>query len=158
MVDPLSITASIVALIQVSLQVTVLIKEFRNEVSGVEATLAGLLSDVDGFQRVLESMKETIDENEINTNLHATGHVGNHWKNLARSLNDGADALRKLQVLLYSVNKKTSVLDAHRKQIRLKSATGQISRYREQIQSSHSALQLSLSTIILYVSLVASVM
>jgi hypothetical protein len=62
MADPLSITASIITLIHVSVQVTVLIKQFRDEVSAVDATLTGLLNDVDGFQRVLESMKETIEE------------------------------------------------------------------------------------------------
>ncbi|KAJ6195056.1 hypothetical protein J3E72DRAFT_377497 [Bipolaris maydis] len=150
MSDPLSITASIITLIQVSVQVTVLINQFCNEASTVDTTLAGLLSDVEGFKRVLESMKETIDQDDIKSNLQSTGHTGSHWKNLARSLNDGTETLKKLYDLLDGVNKKTSLLDAQRKLIRLKSASGQIAQYREQIQSSHAALQLSLSTIILW--------
>lgn len=115
----------------------------------MDTTLAGLLGDVEGFKRVLESMKETINQDEIKSNLQSTGHTGSHWKNLARSLNDGIDTLKKLHDLLDGVNKKTSLLDTQRKLIRLKSASGQIAQYRDQIQSSHTALQLSLSTIIL---------
>ena len=54
--DPFSITASIVTLIQVSAQVTVLVKQFRDEVNMVDATLNGILNDVNGFQQVLQSM------------------------------------------------------------------------------------------------------
>jgi hypothetical protein len=149
MADPLSITASVITLIQVSVQVTILLKQFNDEVSIVDATLTGLLSDVAGFQHVLESMKETFNQNEIKSNLQVTGHVGSHWKNLARSLEDGATTLQQLHTLLEGVNKTTSFLDGPRKQIRFKSAIDQIGIYREQIQSYRAALQLSLSTVIL---------
>jgi hypothetical protein len=149
MADPLSITASVLTLLQVAVQVTVLVKQFRDEVNVVDATLTGLINDVDGFQRVLESMKDTFDRDDIKSDLQATGIPGNHFKNLARSLNDGASTLQQLQALLENVNKKTSILDAPRKQLRLKSSMDQIATYREQIQSYRAALQLSLSTIIL---------
>lgn len=126
-----------------------LIKHFRDETKIVDATLMGLLSDVEGFQRVLESMRETIDQSDVKSNLQSTGHVGTHWKNLARSLNDGTDVVQKLHTLLDGINKKTPLLDAPRKLLRLRSASTQILDYREKIQSSHTALQLSLSTIIL---------
>lgn len=138
--DPLSITASVVTLIQISAQVTVLVKQFRDEVNVVDATLNGILKDVDGFQQVQEDIK---------ANLQLTGHVGNHWKNLARSLNDGETTLGQLQTLLKSINKSTSFMDAPRKQLRLKAAVVQIAEYRDQIQSYHAALQLSPSTVIL---------
>lgn len=149
MADPLSITASVLTLIQVSVQISVLIKQFHDEVAVVDATLTGLLGDVEGFQRILQSLRETMDQSDIRLGLQSTGHVGSHWKNLARSLNDGADVLQKLHVLLDGVNKKTSILDAPRKQLRLKNASGLITLHREQIQSTHTTLQLSLSTIIL---------
>jgi uncharacterized protein YoxC len=149
MADPLSITASVVALLGISVRVTVLLKQFRDEVSVVDATLTGLLNDVDGFQRVLGSMKETFEQDVIKSNLQTTGHAGSHWKNLARSLKDGENTLQQLASLLDGLNKKTSVLDGPRKQLRFKSAIEQIATYREQIQSYRAALQLSLSTIIL---------
>lgn len=147
--DPFSITASIVTLIQVSAQVTVLVKRFRDEVSVVDTTLDGILNDVDAFEQVLRSMKETFAQEEIQVDVQSTGHVGSHWKNLARSLSDGESTLDQLRSLLTSVNKSTSFLDAPRKQLRLKSAITQISGFREQIQSYRAALQLSLSTVIM---------
>lgn len=149
MADPLSITVSVVALIQASYRVTVLIKQFNDETNALDATLTGLLGDVEGFQRVLESMRETVDQGDIQSNVQLTGHAGSHWKNLALSLNDGSDTVQKLHDLLDGISKKTSVLDGPRKLLRLKSASEQIAHYREQIQASHNALQLSLSTIIL---------
>ncbi|KAF2116171.1 hypothetical protein BDV96DRAFT_44614 [Lophiotrema nucula] len=148
--DPLSITASVLTLIQVSVQVTVLIKQFRDEVSVVDVTLSGLLNDVESFQRVLESMRETFGQDDVKANLQETGHVGSHYRNLARSLNDGNGTLNSLHELLDSVNKKSNFLDGPRKQLRFKSATDQIATYREQIQSYRAGMQLSLSTVILW--------
>ncbi|KZM21005.1 hypothetical protein ST47_g7816 [Ascochyta rabiei] len=148
--DPFSITASVVTLIQVSAQVTVLVKQFRDEVNVVDTTLNGILNDVDGFQQVLQSMKETFAQEDIQAEVQTTGHVGSHWKNLARSLSDGEGTLDQLRSLLTSVSKSTSFLDATRKQLRLKSAIAQISGFREQIQSYRAALQLSLSTVIVW--------
>jgi hypothetical protein len=149
MSDPLSITASVLTLLTVSVKVSILLRQFNNEVSGVDATLAGLLGDISNLQRVLESMKETFDQDEVKANLQATGHAGNHWKNLARSLEDGASTLRELITLLEGVNKTTSFLDGPRKALRYKSVADQIAVYREQIMSYLQSYQLSLSTVIL---------
>jgi hypothetical protein len=149
MSDPLSITASVLTLLTVSVKVSILLRQFSNEVSGVDATLAGLLGDISNLQRVLESMKETFDQDEVKANLQATGHAGNHWKNLARSLEDGASTLRELITLLEGANKTTSFLDGPRKALRYKSVADQIAVYREQIMSYLQSYQLSLSTVIL---------
>ena len=149
MADPLSIIASVVTLIQVSVQVAVLIKEFRGEVSAMDATLSGLLSDVESLRRVLEAMEETFKQEEVKENLQITGHIGNHWKNLERSTKEGTTTLQELRGLLDNLNKTTSFLDGPRKQLRYKSAIDQISTFRGRIQSYHSALQLSLNTVIL---------
>ncbi|KAH7092440.1 hypothetical protein FB567DRAFT_237932 [Paraphoma chrysanthemicola] len=145
--DPLSITVSVVTLIKVAGQASILLNQFCIDVGGINATLSGLLNDVAGFQQVLEGMKETFELEDIKANL--TGHAGGHWENLARSLKDGEETLRQLTSLLEAVNKKTSFLDAPRKVARMKGAIEQIGMFREQIQSYRSALELSLSTIIL---------
>lgn len=149
MAEPLSITASVATLLTLSVRVAFLLKEFRDGVQTVDSTLVGLLKDISSLQQVLESMRETFEAEDIKNNLQVTGHVGNHWKNLARSLDDGKETLSQLQTLLEGVNKTTSVLDAPRKQIRLKSAFDRIVAYRDQIQSYRAALHLSLSTIIM---------
>ncbi|KAF2001885.1 hypothetical protein P154DRAFT_574562 [Amniculicola lignicola CBS 123094] len=150
MADPLSIVVGVSTLIQVSVKVTLLLKQFRDDVNVVDAALNGLLNDVEGFQQVMVSMRETFSRDEIKATLQVTGHVGNHWRNLARSLNDGTGTLQELHTLLSGVNKTTSFLDGPRKQLRLKTAVDQMALYREQIQSYRAAMQLSLSTVILW--------
>ncbi|KAF1967117.1 hypothetical protein BU23DRAFT_573502 [Bimuria novae-zelandiae CBS 107.79] len=150
MADPLSITASVVTLIQVSIQVTLLLRGFRDDVSLADATLIGLSKDVEGFQHVVKAIKDTLDHDEVKATLQATGHVGNHWKNLARSLDDSADKLKRLQELLDDANKGRSFLKGTRKALRLRGIKEQIAGYREQVNSYRGALQLSLSTILLW--------
>jgi hypothetical protein len=149
--DPLSITVSVLTLITISAQVSGLARQFRDEVNVVDTTLNGILNDVDGFQQVLESMKETFDQKDIRGDLRTTGHVGSHWNNLSRSLSDGENTLEQLRSLIVSVSRSAKFLDAPRKHLRFKSAIAQIAEFREQIQSYRAALQLSLSTVILYV-------
>lgn len=149
MADPLSITASVIALLTFSIQVSSALQKFRDEVSGVDATLSGLINDVTSFQHVLESMKDTFDQDDVKPSLHDTGHVGVHYRNLAISIEDGGTTLSELLTLLDGVNKTTSFLDGPRKQLRYKNAIVQIAFFRERIQTCRAALQLSLSTIIL---------
>jgi hypothetical protein len=47
----------------------VLIKQSRDKVSVVDATLKGLLNDVDGFQRVLDFMRETFAQSGCSTRM-----------------------------------------------------------------------------------------
>lgn len=147
--DPLSITTSVIALLTFSVQVSCLLKQFCDEVDVVDTSLTGLIADVASFNQVLVSMRDTFDQDEIKASIHVTGHAGNHWKNLARSLDDGTKTLQRLAALLEGINKTTSFLDGPRKQLRFKNAIDQIGTYRDQIQSYRAGLQLSLSTIIL---------
>jgi hypothetical protein len=147
--DPLSMTAGVLTLLTFSVKVSFLLKQFRDEVDIVDSTLTGLIGDIGSFSQVLESMRDTFDQDEIKANVQVTGHAGNHWKNLARSLDDGTRTLQQLTALLEGINKSTSFLDGPRKQLRFKSAIDQIGTYRGQTQSYRAGLQLSLSTIIL---------
>lgn len=146
MADPLSITISVVALIKAAGQAGLLLHQFCVDLGGINVTLTGLLSDVASFKHVLETMKETFDQEEMKTNL--TGHVGNHWKNVAKALHDSEETLEQLNTLLESVNKKAKILDGPRKVIRFKSSIEQIGLFREQIQSYRGMLETSLTTII----------
>jgi hypothetical protein len=69
MADPLSITASVITLLQFRAQVMVLIKQSRKKVSVVHATLKGIHNDVDGFQRVLDFMRETFAQSGCSTRM-----------------------------------------------------------------------------------------
>lgn|SRR5271156_4411948 len=149
MVEPLSITTGVLSLLGVCFNVGVELKRFRDGVAVVNTTVDGLLHDVSGLEQVLESMKETFDQANNPHHSQATGHIGNHWKNLSRSLQDGQNTLIRLQELLEGVNKSVTLLDGPRRQLRFNSAAEQIVAFRQQIQSYRDALQLSLQTIIL---------
>jgi ABC-type histidine transport system ATPase subunit len=82
-----------------------------------------------------------------------TGHIGIHWQNLLTSLEGGQTCLLSLQKLLQATMKDVKVLNALRRQARLKSATDQIACYREEIQTYKDVLDLSLQAINLYVHL-----
>jgi hypothetical protein len=146
MVDPLSISTGVLTLLGVCVNVGVELKTFRNSVTVVDATINGLLRDVENLQQVLESMKDTF---EADITGSATGHIGNHWRNVSKSLQNGQNTLNKLQELLEGVNRSTTILDGPRKQVRLKAAMEQIATFRHQIQSYRDALHLSLQTVTL---------
>ncbi|KAF2657921.1 hypothetical protein K491DRAFT_714050 [Lophiostoma macrostomum CBS 122681] len=99
MADPLSITASIVTPFQVSFQVTIRLKQFRDETAVVDIMLSEILEGVDNFQQTLESMKETLDVEDVSADLSLIGHVGSHWRNLTRSLKELKRSLVRLNLL-----------------------------------------------------------
>lgn len=157
MTDPLSITTGILGLSKVIWNVGVELKQFRDNAATVNTTVNGLLHDVESLGLVLDSMKTTFEEENLrHATLHATGHIGNHWRNIGRSLQDGQDTLKQLEGLIQNINKSVTMLDGPRKQLRLQNAEEQVANYRHQIQSYRDALQLSLQTMILYVDTFSS--
>jgi hypothetical protein len=149
MADPFSITAGAVALLQVCLKVSLELKRFRNGASEAKTIATAMLTDVKGLRDVLQSMEDTFEDIQSQQGSQPTGHIGTHWKNLLRSLHDGCAALHELEELLGGINKDVPVLDASRRQIRLKTASEQITSFRQQVQTYRDGLQLSLQTIIL---------
>src|SRR5438034_889477 len=81
--------------------------------------------------------------------LQSTGHIGNHWRNISRSIQDGTKTLASLQATLEKVNKSATVLDGARKHLRLKWASEEIAIFQHEIRSYRDTLQLSLQTVIL---------
>jgi hypothetical protein len=105
-----------------------------------------MLNDMKGLRDVLQSMEDTFDELEVQP---SSGHIGIHWKNLLRSLQDGRSTLEQLEELLTTINKQVTFLDSARREVRVKSAVEQIANFRQQVQTYKDAMQLSLQTIIL---------
>jgi hypothetical protein len=144
--DPLSITASAVSLLGACLKVSVELKRFRHGAAEAKTIVTAMLSDVKALRDVLQSMEDTF---ETLDSQPATGHVGTHWSNLSRSLQEGSGTLEELDKLLKSVNKDVSFFDAARRHIRVKGVTEQLANFRQQVQAYKDAMQLSLQTIIL---------
>jgi len=149
MADPFSITTGVLALIAVAWQVGCELKQLRDDLSSVDGVLGAIIQDVDGLHRVLEAIKETTSKAETLAMLNSTGHSGNHWRNIDRSLGDVSVTLTELLGLLRDVSKSTKFMDAPRKLLRYRSMSDRIERYKSQISSYKETLQLSLQTMVL---------
>jgi len=149
MADPLSITSGILGTLSICVKVGSALKDFHDGAIIAGNKVKGLLTDVESFTQVLQLMKDTLEQEPIQVSFQTTGHIGNHWKNLSASIQDGQNTLVQLQETLKKVNKSVSVLDGARKHLRLKAASEEISIFQLQIRSYRDTLQLSLQTVIL---------
>lgn len=149
MADPLSIAAGVLAFTSACVKVGVELRTFHEGAAIADTAVKGLLTDVESLTQVLNMMKDTLEQPNVQSSLQQTGHIGNHWENLSKSIEDGQDTLRSLQETLERVNKNVSLLDGQRKHLRLKSASGEIAIYQQQIRTYRDTLQLSLQTVIL---------
>lgn len=147
MVDPLSITASIASILGVCINVSIQLRTFLKGASEVRTTITAMLTDVKAMRHVLQSMEDTFEA--MDGEKPQTGHIGAHWDNLSRSLDDGKNSLIRLENLLRDTNRDVPVLDAPRRQARLKTVAEQLANFRQEVQTYKDALQLSLQTIIL---------
>ncbi len=147
--DPLSITVSVISILEVCLKVGQTLKSLQNGVSLVGTKLGGLLAEVESFSKVLEFVKGTLQENEIEAAFQSTGHVGDHWRNVFICINDGQRTLAVLQVTLVKVAKDVAIFDSARKHLRLTSAAEEITMYQNQIRCYRDTIQLSIQTVIL---------
>jgi hypothetical protein len=147
--DPLSVATGILALLGTCIKTGTVLKDLYDGAAIVDFKVKGLLTEVESFTQVLRLMKDTLEQENVQSSLQATGHIGNHWNNLATSILDGQKTLLQLQDTLEKVNKSVSLLDGTRKHLRLRSAADEISIFQQQIRSYRDTLQLSLQTVIL---------
>ncbi|KAH8653149.1 hypothetical protein BGZ60DRAFT_179099 [Tricladium varicosporioides] len=148
--DPLSITTGVLGLIGVCFKVSSSIKDLYDGAAIADTKVKGLLTDVESFSQVLQLMKDTFEQDQVQDSFQTTGHIGNHWNSLSVSIQDGQKTLVQLQETLEKVNKSVSVLDGPRKHLRLKAASDEIGIFQLQIRSYRDTLQLSLQTVILW--------
>lgn len=125
------------------------IKDFHDGVAIVDVKSRAYSRMLRAFAQVLRMMKDTLEEEKVQSSLQATGHIGNHWNNLSTSTKDGQNTLIQLQDTLDKVNKSVGVLDGGRKHLRLKGVAEEIVMFQQQIRSYLDTIQLSLQTVIL---------
>ena len=148
MLDPITITTSIGALLKAAYSIAVELKSFRDSITIVQEKLDGLLQDVEALASVLTSMRDTFEG--ITAGV-GTDNIGKHWQDISRALENGKETLAQLHECLQEVNRTSKIMDAPRKQLRLTFATDRLALFRQHVQSYRDALQLSLQTVILYV-------
>jgi hypothetical protein len=149
MVDPLSITAGIVGILQATLSVGVTLRNFLHGAKEAKTTINAMIADVKALRKVLETMELTFEE--MGNERSQTGSLGNHWRNLLESLEDGKNCLLRLDKLLQDTIREVKFLDTLRRQARLKATTDQMAFHRQEVQTYKDTLHLSLQTITLYV-------
>ena len=147
--DPISIAAGVAGTLSATLSVCIMLRKFLHGAKESKAVVNAMLADVKALRRVLESMELTFEE--MDSERSETGSIGNHWRNLLMSLEDGQNCLIRLEKLLQDTMKEVKFLDTLRRQARLKSTTDQMALYRQEVQTYKDALHLSLQTITLYV-------
>jgi hypothetical protein len=149
MAEPVSITAGVATLLSVVVKVGYELEHFRGEVSTIGSDILMLIEDVGVLQNVLESMKATFSKPELVETLSLTGHIGSHWQNILRSLQDAETTLTGLLVILKDANKTTIFLDRPRKALRFRVVAERVQRFTGQVSSCKATLQLSLQTMAL---------
>jgi archaellum component FlaC len=147
--DPLSITTGVFSLLAACVKTGMILNDFYDSAAIADTKVKALLTEVESFTQVLRLMKDTLEQENIQTSFQATGHIGNHFSNLATSIQDGQETLLQLQEEIKKVNKSVSLLDGARKHLRLRSASDEIAAYQQQIRSYRDTLQLTLQTVIL---------
>jgi RNA binding exosome subunit len=152
MVEPLSILTGVASLLATSIKVGTELKKLINDVSIASVKVRSFLGDVESFATVLQLMQETFEQEKLRSSMQATGHVGNHWRSLSKSIEDGNATVSQLQTTLENVNKSVRLLDNTRRHFRLQNAVEEILVYQGQIRTCKDALQLSLQTVIVYES------
>ncbi|KAI9658419.1 MAG: hypothetical protein M1821_002552 [Bathelium mastoideum] len=146
MIDPITITTGIGALLTTTYSIVVELKAFGDGVAIVKDKLNGLLQDVEAFKLVLKSMSDTFGGIKLETD---SGDVGKHWQNIDRALQNGQETLDQLRGCLKDINTSSRLLDDPKKQLRLQLAGDRLSLFRQHVQSYSDALQLSIQTVIL---------
>ncbi|KUJ21160.1 uncharacterized protein LY89DRAFT_428184 [Mollisia scopiformis] len=153
MVDPISITTGVLSLLGTCYKIVSATKAFHDGMVIVDVKVTGLLSDVESFAQALQGLYNTLEEERVKATFQSTGHIGNLWMNLSKTITDGQNTLVQLQSTLDKINKTVGILDNARKQLRLNSSMAELAMFQQQIRSYRDTIQLTLQTFILYVSL-----
>jgi hypothetical protein len=146
--DPLTIVFASVSVAKLCYTVGWELKKFIDGTKLVGTAINALFQDVQSFKKILDQMKDTVDDPKVKTSAF-TGHVGSHWRHLHTSLDDAKETLKALEATILRVNKSASLLDSARKHLRLMGAADEIAIYQQQIQSYKDTIQVSLQTTIL---------
>lgn len=146
--DPLTIVGSSLSVARLCYTVGWELKKFIDGTKLVGTAINSLFQDVQSFGKILEQMKDTVDDPKVKAST-LTGYVGSHWRYLRTSLDDAEETLNALNTTILRVNKSANLLDSTRKHIRLIGAQDEIAVYKQQIRSYKDTIQVSLQTIIL---------
>jgi Glu-tRNA(Gln) amidotransferase subunit E-like FAD-binding protein len=146
--DPLSITAAAVGLITFSGQIIGTLSQFVDDSKRVDDAVKDLSDEIAALARVLNSMAISFRDPIVSSLTALTGHEGQHWRDVQRSLGDCRLSFEKLANILEKVKAdEKNVLRRARKQFKLNMRSGEIVYLRRQILSFTQTMQISLQMI-----------
>jgi hypothetical protein len=146
--DPLSITAATVGLVTFSGQIIGTLSQFVDDSKRVDDTVKDFSDEIAALARVLNSMAISFRDPAVSSLTALTGHEGQHWRDVQRSLGDCRLSFEKLANILEKVKAdEKNVLRRARKQFKLNMRSGEIACLRRQILSFTQTMQISLQMI-----------
>lgn len=153
MLDPLSIAATSAALVGTCGRLVGFVYQFAQKVTTVDTALGMLSIELEELRRVLAAVHTTFSNPELARAAFEpqTGHEGQHWANVKRSMSDCETCLCTLERLLEKVSKEDSGLVGRGKKILKMSWKDEyISLHKQQISAYRHTMELSLQLITVY--------
>lgn len=148
--DPFSITLGVISLIGTSAKIIASLKDTVDSSRGIDRRLQMLISDVEMFKAMLESMKGTLESKEVRPLLlHATGNLTSHWNTISVCIQDGEKMMSEFAAMLGKIDKSVDFMDAMRKVLRLKSSWEDISVFQTQLSSCRETISVSLQAVLM---------
>lgn len=151
--DPFSITAGVVSLLDITWRVGKYLKDVQEGAGLVEGEIVSLLSEIQSLDSVNRSIQHLY---ETEVELLPDGAKGlpdrdqELWRNTANNLQDCQQTVQRLQNILEMIagkhgKKVAGWRDGIRKQLRKQSKDGELSTIRLQVSVNRQSLHISLT-------------
>lgn len=144
--DPLSITASSIAVVTVCSQVVSLVAKWTIGVREIDSTLKNLETEVIALSTVVTSVKETFERPELSA-VVASHSETRLWQTLGGSLNTCKRSTRRLKRMLKDLNggvENDGIWNRGTRLTRFKSKKDEIAEQLRSIQSYKATIQVAL--------------
>ena len=153
MLEPLSIVATSAALVGSCGRLVGFIYQFARKATAIDSALGMLGIELEELRRVLAAVNTTFSNPELAKAAFEpqTGHEGQHWANVRRSMSDCERCLNSLERLLEKMSKEDSgIVGRGRKILKMSWNEEHISLHKQQISAYRHTMELSLQLITVY--------
>ncbi|KAF6824360.1 hypothetical protein CMUS01_10276 [Colletotrichum musicola] len=126
-----------------------ILKTLSDSSKGIDERIRALIDEVETFNRVLGLTRATLESQELRPPFHSTGHLADHWRNIAACIRDGEKSMADFASALEKVDKSVRFMDSARKALRLKAALDDVAAFQRRLSSCRDTIQLSLQAALL---------
>lgn len=154
--DPFTIATTAASIVGACAKLSNTIFTYIQNTLVIDTAVDALRIEVDSLAHVLDTLGSSFkDASLAGTALELqTGHEGEHWKHVKRSMDDCKVTLENFQRMLDRVNKVElrGIMRRSIKKVKLDLKSGDIDLLKQQIAAYRRTMQLSLQLITVYVS------